>query len=225
MALGWKKQYLRYKGFFLNILAVYKNRQDVKIFLELILSLTTVSFFAIFALRPTLVTIAQVVKDNRTKEETITAMDEKIQNLRLAQEVYNKETSRIPLIRSSIPLFPQPEMFVRQIEGLASKNAVSIIGFNINSVTLVGQKESKQQTIPSVLPENARGLEFSISASGNYSSLKNFLTELENLRRPVKIISTTLNASVSEQNRTLVLSVSGITPFLEDTNIGLSSNR
>ena len=39
MALGWRKDYLRYRSYFLNIVSVYKQRRDLKAFLELILTL------------------------------------------------------------------------------------------------------------------------------------------------------------------------------------------
>ena len=44
MAVGWRKDYTRYQRYFLNLFAVYKNRDDVKAFLEIVLSLATITF-------------------------------------------------------------------------------------------------------------------------------------------------------------------------------------
>ncbi|MCK4588646.1 hypothetical protein KAT60_02400, partial [Candidatus Woesebacteria bacterium] len=88
MALGWRRGYLRYKSYFLNVIVVYKRRKDLRMFLEITLSLVTISFFAVFALKPTLLTIAELTKEIKTKEETVAKMDEKIQNLERGQQIY-----------------------------------------------------------------------------------------------------------------------------------------
>ena len=106
MALGWRKDYLRYRSYFLNIVGVYKQRKDLRMFLELLLTLVTVSFFAAFALRPTLLTIIELLKEIDTKEETLTKMSTKIQNLQQAQTLFLQEQSRISLLETTIPDTP-----------------------------------------------------------------------------------------------------------------------
>ena len=39
MALGLRKDYLRYKSYFLNIVSLYKRKEDLRMFLEIMLSL------------------------------------------------------------------------------------------------------------------------------------------------------------------------------------------
>ena len=86
MAGGWRSNYLRYRSFFLNIYNVYKRRPDLKMFMEILLSLGTISFFAAFALRPTALTIVDLLEQIDEKETTIEKMDQKIQNLLLSRE-------------------------------------------------------------------------------------------------------------------------------------------
>ena len=62
MATGWRGQYIRYRGFFLNIVDLYKKRADLRAFLEVILSISTVTIFLLFALKPTMLTIVSFVK-------------------------------------------------------------------------------------------------------------------------------------------------------------------
>ena len=81
MNQSWRREYLRYKSYFLNVMGRYKERADVKVYLEILLSLATISVFAIFALRPTILTIAGLLKEIETKKETLAKMDEKISNL------------------------------------------------------------------------------------------------------------------------------------------------
>ena len=68
MEAGWRKEYTRYRGFFLNIAQVTQKRQDVKLFLEIALTISTIVIFTIFALKPTMVTIAEVVKEIKHKD-------------------------------------------------------------------------------------------------------------------------------------------------------------
>ncbi|MFZ5932484.1 MAG: hypothetical protein ACOYT7_00120 [Patescibacteria group bacterium] len=214
MALGWRKEYLRYKEFFLNILAVYKQKEDLKMFLEILLSLATISFFAVFALRPTLVTIAALVKEVKSKEEIVAKLDTKIQNLQTAQSILESEITRIPIIEDSVPSSAFPETFVRQLEGLATKNGVSLLGISISQITLVGEvKEQKEEGI-TPLPEGAFAMPFSVSVAGDFVKLSSFLNDLEKIRRPISIDTTGITVSETEEGKVLVILVSGRVPYV-----------
>jgi len=216
MALGWRKEYLRYREFFLNISALYRRNQDLRMFLEVLLSLGTISFFAFFALKPTLVTIVELYKNIQTKQDLVNKMDTKIQNISAAQSIFDSESARISLTESSVPELASPETFVRQIEGLAITNSVNLLGVSIGQVTLVGEekKTSTSETDIAPLPEGARALTFSVSVNGSYPALARFLSELENLRRPIKIDNTGLTSAQTEEGSELVLLVSGRVPYL-----------
>jgi len=71
MAPAWRNSYLRHKTYFLNISSQYSKKQDVRMFMELLLSLATVSLFAVFAIRPTLITIAELYKEIQGKKTTV----------------------------------------------------------------------------------------------------------------------------------------------------------
>jgi Tfp pilus assembly protein PilO len=64
------------------------------------------------------------------------------------------------------------------------------------------------------LPEGAKSLTFSISVNGDYPQLSRFLSELENLRRPIKIDNSGLSSAQTEEGSELVLLVSGRAPYL-----------
>lgn len=217
MALGWRKEYSRYKDYFLNIVAVYKQKQDLKMFMEILLSLGTVSFFAVFALKPTLVTIAGLAKEIKSKEETVAKLDTKIQNLTTAQTLLDQEITRLPLIEGAVPRVASPETFVRQIEGLAVKNSVSLLGISIGEVTLLGESKGPKKTDVGVnpLPEGANGVSFSLSIAGEYSRLSSFLVDLEKLRRPISVDSTGISSSETDEGKILVVLVSGRFPYIK----------
>lgn len=216
MATPWRKNYLRYRELFLNILITYRKRQDVKMFLELLLSLATISLFAVFALKPTVVTIGQLIRDNRAKSETIQLMNTKIQNLETANQVYGANESKLPLIFSSIPENVSPDTLVKQIQGVANLNTVNILGINIGEVTLVGTEQAKSSSSEvKALPWGTNTLPFSITVTGNYESLLSFLKNLENLRRPLRIDTININSNQTENGKTIVMLISGVAPFLK----------
>ena len=187
-------------------------------FLEITLSLVTISFFAVFALKPTLLTIAELTKEIKTKEETVTKMDEKIQNLERGQQIYTQEQTRISLLKDAIPSAPVPDSFVRQIEGVTTKHPITILGMSIGKVTLVGEEKAQKKSDEfEALPGGARGVSFSISATSSYLDLAAFLSTLQNLRRPVKIDAATINSSETDIGRFIVLVITGRTPYLRES--------
>ena len=220
MALGWRKDYLRYRSYYLNIVNIYKQRQDFKVFLELILTLAAVSFFALFALKPTILTVIELLKEIEAKEKTVEQMNTKIQNLQQAQTLYVQEEAKITLLETAVPDDPAPDLFVRQIEGLATSYPVNLLGITIGEVTLLGEEKiqrAKDNLQP--LPEESKGISFSISIAGGYQGLVNFLSALEDMRRPVKIDALNIISPKLKETQNLVLVVTGRTPYLkEDLN-------
>jgi Tfp pilus assembly protein PilO len=214
MALGWKGQYLRYRELLLNIVALYQQRPDLKAFLEILLSLATVSFFGIFALKPTVITISQLITEIKGKEETVAKMEQKIADLNTAQNLFFQESEKINLLKSAIPEAPDPQSFVRQIEGVANKNFVNVLGISLGEVTLVGKVKTKPSSEETPLPQGALGLSYSISASGNYSNLLLFISDLENLRRPLKIDNLGITSSETETGKAIIMIISGRAPYL-----------
>ena len=204
MALGWRKDYLRYKSYFLNVLNLYKRREDLRMFLEIILSLVTISFFSIFALRPTFLAISTLLREIDTKKETVTKMDTKIKNLQTAQNILSQESARIPILELSIPVFPQPQNFVHQIEGITSTAQVEVLGVRVDETLLKGD-----------LPVKDQGeMSFSVSATGSFQNLFSFLKNLENLRSPVKIDVLGISLAKQEAGNVLTLVVTGKVPYL-----------
>lgn len=209
MGPTWRRQYLRYKSFFLNVVEHYKARKDVRAYLEILLSLATISIFAIFALRPTLITIAELIGQIESKKETVAVMDEKINNLIKAQTLYDLERRRVQLIETAIPRNPTPEGLVRQLEAVAGKNAANTLSMSMGETVLFGQEKPKQEQGLEPLPGESGELSLSVSTTSDYGSLTNYLSDLENLRRPIKIDKLSFTSSETETGRILVLLVSG----------------
>ena len=197
----------------------YKERDDLKAYLEILLSLVTISVFAVFAFRPTLLTIAGLIKDIDTKEETLVKMNNKIQNMSKAQNLYDQQRKNILLLSTAIPTNPNVDIFARQMEGLSGKRVLPI-QFSLDETTILGvQSKDDTKEVENVFPELAESVSFSVNTSTSidqYLSLSGFLKDLENLRRPVKIDSLTFSSNKNNEQKTLTLIVQGQFPYLSN---------
>ena len=184
-------------------------------FTEVILSLTTIIIFLVFALKPTILTIINLVQEIQSKKDTVAQLDQKIAALQRAQSVYSSQSSFISIAESSVPSSAQPEAFVRQIEGISSKNSVNILGISVGQVALAGA-ETQKAKLSDLKPVSSKAKEMSvsISVSGNFSNLTSFINDLDNLRRPIKIDILGINSSITDKGRVIVAVVSGRVPFL-----------
>jgi hypothetical protein len=215
MALGWRGQYFRYKDFYLNMLALYKQRRDVRAFLELILSLSTVIIFIVFALKPTALTVISLYKDVTDKKTVLTDLNQKIKDLQTANNVFSQDQNLIPDIDAAVFGNPQPDTVSKQILGLGVKDSVSVLGISIGQVTLIGKsKASVTSTDVKPLPGGALSMPISISVKGSYANLLAFIKDYEGLRIPSKVDSLVVNASQTQEGNVIVGIITARVPYL-----------
>ena len=215
MNTGWRKNYIRYKTYFLDVMGRSRERSDIRVYLEILLSLATVSIFSVFALRPTLLTIAELIREIQAKKTTLTTMDEKIVNLSRAHSLFNEQGSRIELLKISIPERASPESFSRQIEGLSEKHKVAIAQITTGEANILGAKvpkEVKKEGGEEPLPVNANELEFSLKTRVSleeYNQVAAFINDFEKLRLPAKIDLLKLSTISDTSGRYLQLVIEG----------------
>lgn len=217
MAQGWRKDYSRYRGFFLNILDLYKTKPNLKIYLEIILSLTTIIVFSLFAIRPTVLTIIELNNEINNKRSLINTLKQKTNNLTRASTLLQSQSSNLNLINEAIPSNANLDIAINQIEKLASNHQLQIL--NIASTDLILSGESKKKAKASdvkAMAGDASELNLALSVSGSYENLLAFMVSLENLRRPLKIDSFTINSTNSaNDDKLIVLTITGRLPFIK----------
>lgn len=212
MRPNWKINYVRYRGLFLNLVSKYRKRDDIKVYLELLLSLATVSLFAVFALRPTLITISTLIKDIESKRETIAQMDDKIDDIIAAQRVYDRERSRIDQLKIAIPQTADPDVILRQIEGSVADSAVSVNNFNMGEMNVVIPADDNSGENPASVEE----VNISMEISADYTELLELISLIEELRKPIDIKSTALRLEGEEEQTSVVLTIQAGIPILSN---------
>jgi hypothetical protein len=214
MALGWRGSYTRYKEFFLNISALYKKRAELRAFLEIILSLSTIIIFLLFALKPTVLTIIDLVQQIREKQSTLSGLTKKISDLQKASGLLQQNQASIQNVNIAVPTLAKPNILAGQVVGLATKNSVEVLGFSINQITLVGTSTSKSHSDFKPLPGNVVEMPFSISVRGPYPDLIAFIKDFENLRIATKIDTVGVSSSITDKGLIIVAVISGRAPFI-----------
>jgi len=205
---NWRNRYLRYKTFFLNVLLRYKDKPQIRAYLEILLSLATISIFGVFAIKPTALTIAQLLKEIEEKKATLATMEEKISNLRIASNVHNQNLEKIALLETSIPKRPKPEDFAKQVEGLSGKNSVELIKVSTSGGLLTGERTQA---------DSFENLGFSIGTRvlvDNFAQMSGFTSDLlNNLRNPISISSIRFDSQSEKDRRTIILNINGEIPY------------
>jgi len=215
MALSLETERHRYRRYFTNVTALYQKKQ-VRTYTGLILSLLTVAFFSFFAIRPTLITIASLVKEIEDKQMVAQKLQEKINAITVAQAEYAAVSSDFPLIEEALPQEPNLPILIRQLETLTVQNGATLRTIQFSQVNLRGKLVSEPD---SVKKGEVSKVTFSLSASGSYQSLKSFLQSLEDLRRFVVISSFAFKTGEEEEGQLLILSVTGDAYYLSQNEI------
>ena len=224
MAARWQDNYQIYKRYVRNLSLMYQKRKDLRSFVELLLSLSVIAIFGIFALRPTLVTIADLNNQIGGKADTIERLDDKIEALIAAQESYDRNRAAIALVEQAIPTRATPEAYIRQIEGLAQRHSLFIVGLNTGGVVLFGASaeateeivvaEELEEPIPNQFPPDASSFNFEINVSGSYADINAFLRDFESMRRPMYSDVLAIRISEGDLPGEIVGAISGRLAYL-----------
>ncbi len=209
------KSYFRGQQYLFNLMALYKRRPDLKAFLELLLSIVTIGLFSIFAIKPTALTISNLLTEISQKQETIKQMDTKIQNLQQAQSILSTQQQKIALLSDAVPNSPSLGQYVRQVEGVIKKDGVVTQNLGSDQITLAGKSSTlagpPDQRKP--LPQGSSGIGVSISVAGNYTSISSFLADIELLRRPLVFDNLNFTTTEIDNVKNLYLTIGGRAPY------------
>lgn len=193
MAINYKSEVERYKRFYQNI-GEASGQPKTQAYTTAIFSFLAVSLFGWYAIRPTIVTILflqREIADNRAVSQQ---MEIKIGNLIEAQATLQQYQNDLPLLSQALPQDPSAIKVANTLEQLANSTGASISAINVIKVPLVSGVSTPSAQISSN-PLSALhtykivDVPLTLSVSGTYSKLENFLTGIVNLRRIITINS------------------------------------
>lgn len=198
-----------------------------------ILSLLTISFFGIFAVRPTLKTISTLRRQIDDLTLLDTQLEEKINTLIDAQESYMEVEPLLPLVYSLLPQNADFPRLLRHLELLADDNNASISSIQVEPVSIYSSDES--EVAVEIMPEEIEAdedtqtpkdptmpLVVNFTVKGNYTDIINFLTRLTKIDRIISIETLNLTQDTSSSSLLSLNVKANALYFFEKSN--LSSN-
>lgn len=192
MSPGSSNDYFRYRRYLTKLGGLYQQKK-VRAYTEIVLSIFTVAFFLFFAIKPTAITIASLIKKTEDQKLVAESLDKKVKSLIQAQKNYQTVEPNLGLVETALPPEPQVTLFAKTLEILSQQTNVSLKTVNFNQVAL------KEKT---VFAQDPKEIKISLAVAAGYDDLKNFLQQLDSLRRTVLINSFGFSASKSKTEET-----------------------
>jgi Tfp pilus assembly protein PilO len=186
-------------GKYLDLIPDFKKEKAQK-FTTIVLTIISVIILAIFAINPTLSTIANLQKQLDDAKFVTDKLQQKINNLSILQSKYNSIQADLPVIYESIPKSSQVPMLTGQIQTLAEDSNLDLV--NIKSTEITKS------------PNNYYFYTFSTSAKGNYNDILVFLNKVISMQRITDISNVSIVQGPKEESP-LELSLKGLVFFKE----------
>jgi len=179
-----------------------KNKKTASYF-ALTFTFLTLSFFGIFAIRPTLTTATSLIKSVADLKKFDEEYGSKIDSLIKAQMEYEKIRDDLPLVDSALPGNANFTKLLKTIERFAAQENVSLTQLQVDGTPI--------STPSSTSKLNKYG--FGLIAYGEYPSLTSFLSHLLNWKRILTVNSLDFAREGSTTSGTLRLTLKGITYY------------
>lgn len=179
------------------------EKEKAQQYASVILTFSALSIFGIFAINPTLSTIAQLHRQLEDTKAVDLKLQEKLNNLSSLQQQYQTLQPDLAYIQTALPETASVTLFTAKIQSLAATSDVAINGLSTGDTLLTSTSSAKN------VPES---ITFSVDIAGNREKVNEFLLGLSRLDRisTLEVFSVSTN---SEKEKETVLSIRGKTYF------------
>ena len=168
------KNIANYKYF--ETLIDVKSKRTIQ-FTYLTLTIVALIFFGIFAINPTLSTIAKLQKELSDNQFVDQQLQTKINNLSTLQTSYANLQPDISVIDEAVPKTPQAPILIAQIQSVANETNISILNAQVLPVQL--SQATGTQTNGS--------FSFTVLGQGSEDNIYKFISNLANMQRIISL--------------------------------------
>jgi len=173
------------------------QKDTTRAFVTLALTFGALSFFGIFAINPTLSTIADLQKQLSDDQSVDQQLKTKIDNLSSLEQQYNSLGSDLTNIFNAVPQDPQMPLLTAQISALVKKHNLTITTYHVAEVQLATTQK---------LPQT-QSYVFTVQVQGKYNDMLDFASEIANLSRIITVESVEMGRDTQTNN--LVMTIRG----------------
>lgn len=153
------------------------EKEEVKAYTMAILSFFALSFFTLFAIKPTLSTLFTLRKQIADSKQLDKDLETKINSLLEIQEEFQGYKEDLNLVKEALPTYPQLPNLLRKIEGLAKEQGILITDLQVEGFELQEKTASDEPL----------SFTFLLTVAGDYPQVEGFLKKLLNLRRIIAL--------------------------------------
>lgn len=182
--------YIRYRHYFREIWRFYE-KPVARVSIALLLTVFSITFFAAFAISPTLNTIGELLKKIESQKEILQQLQKKSSALATVQNEYSVAQNLLPLLEEAMPVTPNHQQLLLLIEATAADNGLSISSMQIQPDIIIGQPVETGQTEEIIV---------NLSIEATYLQLNSFLKDISRLPRLVVIDSISFQESKNTNN-------------------------
>lgn len=179
------------------------KQEKTQKFTSVVLTFIALSFFALFAINPTISTILTLRRELADNKFTEAQLTQKINNLSTLGRQYQQIEPDIPYVLAAMPQNPEISLLVAQMQTLARDSGVLLVGLQTFQVEVSTPKTAKKKY---------SSFTFSLSAEGNYNNIFTLIDSISNMQRVVSLDIISINRK-SDQTGTIQLSIKGTAYF------------
>jgi Tfp pilus assembly protein PilO len=197
-----KDEYARY----LSLVPNFKKEKTQK-FTTAILTISASIILAIFAVSPTLSTIAGLQKQLDDGKFVDQKLQQKINDLSLLQQKYANLQDDLPIVYAAFPTSSQIPLLLADMQGAGNESSVKITNF-----------QTFQVEISRFAIQNKKysSFDFSIIAQGDYQNMLAFLDKIVNFQRLVTINQVSIAKTNGINVTSLQITIKGTAYFKEN---------
>jgi Tfp pilus assembly protein PilO len=188
-----KELYKLYTKKYPDLFKFYEEQKFVS-YIYIILTLFTVSFFGIFAISPTLSTIANLNKQKADNEQMSEQLKTKLENLQKLDGLYTQNELKIQQVDAAIPPSAQIPTVVKKIESLAQQNNLFISDIETGTITVFPTVEKDPPLYSFTI---------SMSLVGASADINTFISDVINFDRIIGI--ETIGTGTTNESRSEVV--------------------
>jgi Tfp pilus assembly protein PilO len=183
-------------------LQAFYEKPILRVSFELVMSILVVAVFALFALRPTLITMSNLLKEIEEKQQLDEDLQEKIAALSTAQSEWTAYKSQFDKLERSFFQDPSLEEVMLYLEYLARQEDVLVTTVTSPEIP-VKMEPSDDQSIKLL---TLTPYETNFQAVGSYENILNFLGRIEQ-QQPLMSVES-VQIAINQKDDVSPLSVS-----------------
>lgn len=196
-----KDEYHKY----LELMPDFKQEKTQK-YITIVLTLLASIILGVFALGPTLSTIASLQKQLEDDKFVEQKLREKINNLSLLQQKYSSIQTDLPIVYDALPKISQIPLLTAQIQAVANDSSVKVTNF---------QTFQAEVSHTAVSTKKFASYNFSVTVQGSYQNMTVFMDKLVSFQRIVTIENVSVTKVTGLNATDLRLAVKGNAYFKE----------